>query len=136
MTLSTEQWEFLKDLGKLIGKAEELGMVLTGDELERSEVEAWINSLPTGSTLIAQDPHGSELHFWNPVGASGIQNSLHRKRLAIDLNLIINGQLASSVDDYRPLGEYWKSLNPLNRWGGDFVHPRPDADHFERNAQL
>lgn len=45
-----------------------------------------------------------------------------------------DGSLASTVDDYKPLGDFWKSLDPRNRWGGDFVHPRPDSDHFELNA--
>jgi hypothetical protein len=44
--------------------------------------------------------------------------------------------LTYDVDLIRPYGEYWKSLNPLNRWGGDFKMKKgkSDAGHFERNV--
>ncbi len=61
----------------------------------------------------------------------GIADSLHIKRLAIDLNLFnIKGQLLSEKSDFEPFGNYWKSLHPLNRWGGDFSH-LVDSNHFE-----
>lgn len=132
MTLVDQQWKFLQHVAALIDFAATKGMVLTGDELERSEVEAYINSCPAGSSLTITSPTGESFHFAEAVGGKGIAKSLHRQRLAIDLNLIIDGALARTVDDYRPLGEYWESLDPQNRWGGKFVHPRPDADHFER----
>lgn len=61
----------------------------------------------------------------------GIVNSLHCKRLAVDLNLF-DGQhtLLNEKSSYKPFGEYWKKLHPLNRWGGDFVH-LVDSGHFE-----
>jgi hypothetical protein len=34
-----------------------------------------------------------------------------------------------STDAYKPLGDYWKSLDPLNCWGGDFK-PKADGNHF------
>ena len=65
----------------------------------------------------------------------GIANSLHTKRLALDINLFLDSSLESDEDiyqpdseAYRPLGEKWKSMHPLNRWGGDFS--RPDGNHF------
>lgn len=65
----------------------------------------------------------------------GISKSLHTKRLAVDLNLFLDSSLASDEDvyqptseAYKPLGDKWKSLNPLCRWGGDFT--RPDGNHF------
>ena len=68
----------------------------------------------------------------------GIKNSLHRRRLAIDLNLFKDGQYLSRSEDYKPLGDYWKSLSCLNYtcvWGGDFIDdktglPAPDGNHF------
>lgn len=61
----------------------------------------------------------------------GIVNSLHCQRLAIDLNIFMaDEKLLTTVEEYRPFGEYWESLNPLNVWGGRWKH-RPDADHFE-----
>lgn len=59
----------------------------------------------------------------------GIVNSLHTSRLAVDLNLFINGEYKTLTSDYAPLGDYWKSLHPLARWGGDFK-TRPDGNHF------
>lgn len=65
---------------------------------------------------------------WNAAHGTGIANSLHCQRLAIDLNLFKDGMLMTTVDDYQPLGTYWKSLHADARWGGDFS--KPDADHF------
>ena len=59
---------------------------------------------------------------------AGIVHSLHTERMAIDLNAWSDGKELVSADDYRPLGEQWKSMHPLARWGGDFT--RVDADHF------
>ena len=134
MSATDEQFAFLLDLARLIFWASENGYTVTGGELWRPETTAWTNSLPPESTLTAKTKDGKEVHYWNSVGGSGISKSLHIRRLAIDLNLIKDGKLAQSVDDYRELGEYWEMLSPLNRWGGRFQHPRPDAPHFERNS--
>ena len=54
----------------------------------------------------------------------GHPRSLHRKRLAIDLNLFLEGRFMRTIDGYRELGEWWKSEG--GSWGGDFG----DAPHF------
>lgn len=70
----------------------------------------------------------------------GISNSLHRIRLAVDLNLWKSGILLTKWDDYEEAGEYWESLSEPDyfcHWGGRFkklvdgklVHS-PDAGHF------
>jgi hypothetical protein len=64
----------------------------------------------------------------NAESGAGIVNSLHLIKLAADLSLFKNGVLLTEILDYEPLGTYWKSLNPLCCWGGDFASP--DADHF------
>lgn len=51
------------------------------------------------------------------AGRSKTMKSKHRERLAADLNLFINGQLAT-VEQYRPLGEKWEQLG--GTWGGRF----------------
>ena len=56
----------------------------------------------------------------------GIKNSLHTQRLAIDINLFKNGKYLTSTESYRFLGEWWQTLHPLCRWGGDFG----DGNHF------
>lgn len=62
----------------------------------------------------------------------GIKNSLHCKRLAIDINLFDpQGEFLSKSEDHTLFGEYWESLSPVNRWGGRFT--RPDGNHYERN---
>ena len=71
----------------------------------------------------------------NRFKGTGISNSLHTRRLAIDLNLFtdlsIDGDediYATDSESHKLLGEYWKSLHPLNRWGGDFS--KPDGNHY------
>lgn len=62
----------------------------------------------------------------------GIKNSLHCKRLAIDINLFNpQGEFLSKSEDHTLFGEYWESLSPFNRWGGRFI--RVDGNHYERN---
>jgi len=54
------------------------------------------------------------------------KGSFHYKRLAIDLNLFIDGVYQRSTEAHRPLGEYWKSLG--GTWGGDFR--KKDGNHY------
>lgn len=60
----------------------------------------------------------------------GIKNSLHCKRLAIDINLF-NADYCylTKREDYERFGTYWESLDPLCRWGGNFKSV--DSNHFE-----
>lgn len=63
----------------------------------------------------------------------GIKDSLHCKRLAIDLNLISqNGKYLTNYKDYERFGIFWESLDPENRWGGNFYTIK-DGNHFQRN---
>lgn len=58
----------------------------------------------------------------------GAAKSVHKVRLAVDLNLFVEGKYISSGEHpaYKELGSYWESLHPLARWGGRFN----DANHF------
>ena len=58
----------------------------------------------------------------------GHAKSCHKLRLARDKNLFKDGIFLTSTEDHRPLGEKWKSMHPLNRWGGDFS--QPDGNHY------
>lgn len=58
----------------------------------------------------------------------GIKNSVHTKKLARDLFLLIDGAITWNPDDYAPLGAEWKRRDPDARWGGDFRNR--DAVHF------
>ena len=51
--------------------------------------------------------------------------SMHKLKLAQDLNLIFNGQLADS-SHYIEIGEWWEKQHELCRWGGRF----DDFGHF------
>ena len=73
-------------------------------------------------------------------GRSKTMNSMHLRKLAIDLNLFINGN-AATVEDIRPLGKWWEGLDVHNRWGGSWrglvesgQSSFVDSPHFERNA--
>lgn len=64
----------------------------------------------------------------------GIKDSLHCKRLAIDINLFSeNGELLAKSSDHEQFGIYWESLSPMNRWGGKFKIC--DGNHYERNEK-
>lgn len=106
MSLSAKQRLFTRYVGMLIAYAYKQGYELTFGDAYRSPEQAAAN---------AKD-------------GSGIANSLHCKRLAVDLNLFVKGEYITNSDAYKPLGEYWKQLDPLNRWGGDFK--KPDGNHF------
>ena len=75
---------------------------------------------------------GYQLSLGNTTEATSFAGSLHPLRLAIDLNLFKRSgerwvyQTASTA--HKELGEFWKSLHPLNRWGGDFS--APDGNHY------
>jgi hypothetical protein len=111
MDILSHQHAFLCDVAKLIQFADNRGIHITGGELFRSneQQELYLKQKKTNAKL-----------------------SNHQKRLAIDFNFIIDGELTYEKEDIRPYGDYWKSLNPLNKWGGDFKS-LVDSDHFERN---
>ncbi|KAB7698800.1 MAG: M15 family metallopeptidase [Plesiomonas sp.] len=105
MTLSQKQQRFTVMVGKLIAWAESRGYGLTFGEAYRSPEQAKANAQK----------------------GSGIANSLHCSRLAVDFNLFINGVYQERTEAYLPLGEYWESLG--GAWGGRFK-TRPDGNHF------
>ncbi len=111
MSTVNEQWAFLQDVAKLIQKAAELGITLTGGELYRT-------------------PEQQEIYL--KTGKSKTSKSKHLERKAIDLNFFIDGKLTYDKKAIQPLGDYWESLNPANRWGGNFTS-FTDVPHFERN---
>jgi|SRR3990172_3695023 len=62
----------------------------------------------------------------NAKKGSGISNSLHCERLALDLILRKNGIYLTESYQYQELGEWWESKG--GAWGGRFK--RPDGNHF------
>ena len=61
-----------------------------------------------------------------PVGHA---NSLHKKKLAIDIDLFIDGALLRDTSQYTELGEFWTAIG--GSWGGDFG----DGRHFSLEHQ-
>jgi len=107
MTLREKQSVFLKNVANLILWAFDNGYELTGGELLRTkeQQEIYLNE-----------------------GKSKTMNSQHLKKLAIDLNLFIDGKYQYDNEAYKPLAEYWKSLHPNNVAGYDWGW---DSQHFE-----
>lgn len=64
--------------------------------------------------------------YRDPRVTYGHPNSVHRKRLAVDLNLFKNGKYLTATEDHAILGQWWKAQHPLARWGGDFE----DGNHY------
>lgn len=112
MSNVAEQAAFLLDVAKLINKATELGFQVTAGELYRT-------------------PEQQEIYM--KTGRTKTMDSLHLKRLAIDLNIFLDGKLVSDKSILAPLGAYWEGLHPLNSWGGNGVKLY-DAPHFSRGV--
>ena len=107
------QWEFIQDVASMIHFAQSRGDVLTGGEMERPQRQ--------------QD-------YYFSTGASRTKDSYHTKKLAWDFSLFVNDELTYRTEDLRPYGEYWESLHPNNKWGGNF-EGFMDAGHVERRLE-
>lgn len=104
MTLSQKQRLFTRLIGQLISYAYAHSFELTFGDAFRSPEQAAINAKK----------------------GAGIVNSLHTQRLAVDFNLFINSEYITDGSRHKPLGDYWKTLHPLCRWGGDWG----DGNHY------
>ena len=62
------------------------------------------------------------------IQGKGIRRSVHRLKLALDINLFKNGKYLTTTEAHRFSGEKWKSRHPLCRWGGDFRNR--DGNHY------
>ena len=109
MLLSEQQALFARDVARLILYINEAGYACTFGEAWRHPMVAEYNAA---------------------VGA-GIKNSLHCDKLAVDLNLFKNGSYLSGTKAHRQFGEFWESLDPLNKWGGRW----DDGNHYERRKE-
>ena len=95
MTLRQKQSKFVVMIALLITKATALGFEMSFGDAYRSV------SVPYGHP-----------------------NSLHRARLALDLNLYRDGRYLTKTEDHLLLGEYWESIG--GSWGGRFG----DGNHY------
>ena len=104
-TLGQKQRRFAKLVARLIDRAHELGFEVTlGDAYRDPRV------------------HGE----WGAKKSYSAAKSVHKQRLAIDLNLFKNGVYLTNSSDHRPLGEWWEKQAPDCRWGGRWN----DGNHY------
>lgn len=104
--MSRQQEEFAQSVARLIQKASQLGYGVTLGEAWRSPEQAAMNA----------------------ASGSGVSNSLHTERLAIDINLFRDGVYITDDEGHSMLGIWWKALGPKYRWGGDFA--KRDFNHY------
>ena len=68
---------------------------------------------------------GYGLTFGDAYATTGhMKNSLHYKKLAVDLNLFKDGVYLTKTQDHEPLGLFWESIG--GSWGGRFQ----DGNHY------
>jgi peptidoglycan L-alanyl-D-glutamate endopeptidase CwlK len=68
------------------------------------------------------------------TGRSKTYNSLHIKRLAIDLFIFKNGKLLATKEEMQPVGNAWEQMDAVNSWGGNW-NSFKDIPHFERTVK-
>ena len=116
-TMNSEQWQFLRDLSKLISFVDEAGLSAVAGHLKRTVEE--------------------QRHMVSK-GLSETIDSKHIFSLAADIHIKIDGKFSwdYEIDRCKTLweciGAYWEGLSPLNVWGGRF-ESLFDPDHFERD---
>lgn len=128
MKLSQHQQIFSQHIAKLILFANANNMNLTFGEAFRTDDQQELYFY--GKTIRQED---AELELISAKKRSNTMNSNHLRRLAVDFNFFIHDQLIYKHPLIDALGKYWESLDPLNRWGGNFKNFY-DAPHFERNV--
>lgn len=124
MSLSDEQFEFIKDFSLLVQYATRLGFKVTPGEIRRTIEQQKI---------------------YVDTGRSRTMRSAHIDGLAGDLNFFKGGVYIAGLHGeealgiLKPLGVFWESLNKKNIWGGNFDRdfnrrdPWIDVPHFQRN---
>lgn len=131
MKLSEKQAIFSKNIQKLIAFATCNNIDLTLGEAYRTKSQGLLNYYGYDVER-RKGPSGAwELYFIKRPRSSWTLSSNHLERLAIDFNFFINGVLTYKKEDTQILGDYWESLDPSNRWGGNYPKTKQDTPHFE-----
>lgn len=115
MTLNQYQQAFCALVAHFIIELNRRGYGVTFGEAWRSPTEAAINAKEK----------------------TGIRDSLHCERLAVDLNLFKEGHWLTTKEEYREAGELWEAQSQTDLyklvWGGNFKEP--DSDHFSMSYE-
>ena len=123
MSLRKNQSIFALNISKLIIYAYESGYEITLGEAYRTKSQQYLYF--EGYNIIKL---GSDLKLAKTDPKSKTMFSKHLKKLALDINVFKDGRLLDKNDKelFKPLAEYWKSLNPNNTcgyyWGWDYNH--------------
>jgi hypothetical protein len=126
MQLSHHQQIFTQNIALLILKANSLGVNLSFGEAFRTVDQQLLYY--HGFTVRPED---KRLELISIKKRTRTLQSNHLRRLAVDFNFFVDGVYTYTNPLVNKLGKYWESLDPLNRWGGNFKHFY-DAPHFER----
>ena len=118
MRLSQYQRIFSKNVAKLILFAYDNGIELTFGEAYRTREQQLI---------------------YLESGKSRTMKSNHLRRLAVDFNFFVDNELTYNWQIVKQVGDYWETLHPNNRWGGDWNKNEIkdgfiDTPHFEMNV--
>ena len=119
MALSDQQYEFAQDLILFLQWLVDRKIKFTIGEVWRRQVtQKWL--MDKG---------------WSDTMKSG-----HRDKLAADIFIWLEGRFAHNTWENRDkliaVSDKWKSLSPLNTWGGDWtIGGRPDIAHYERKRE-
>ena len=100
-TLSGKQQLFAQNVARLLQFIHSKGYAVTFGETNRTPEQAALNA----------------------AKGTGIKNSLHIDRLAIDLNLFKDGQYLTTKEAHQQFGEWWEKQHSSHRWGGRFGDP-------------
>jgi hypothetical protein len=103
MTLGEKQRLFTRLVGELIGWAYANGYELTVGDAFR-------------------DPRVHGIPGERKAGSYAAAYSVHKLRLAIDLNLFRDGKYLTSDADHAPLKDFWESIGGAPRIDGDSNH--------------
>lgn len=134
MTLGERQAIFTQNLAKLlIWAGEQTGYRVRLDEVKRTNTQQRLyyqGIRITGTGTNSSGMLSIKMEQSPAYVKSRKMKSKHLDRLAADIILDIDGEYQTESKAYTKLGEYWKSLHPDNRWGGDWKG-FPDGGHFQ-----
>lgn len=105
MSLSKKQRDFSRCITQLLVKIHSDGYECTFGDFYRD----W---------RVHGEP-GTKLGYSHP-------NSVHKFRLAADINLFKDGVYQTTTEAHRPFGEWWETLDERCQWGGRWG----DGNHY------